>query len=149
MPHQKKDYSNLLKEINRQPKNVKHMVHQPKKEHAIAYCHHNQHAGYLSSNLIDAHRCLDKQCPYLEKYETKEYWLKKRLIKVIQKHRKKNKKGYIIIGDKTYKTDDLNILYSSCCSYIATNNKAPEIQYLLIDNIEEYIDYILCLFFHI
>lgn len=48
---------------------------QPNKENAVAYCHNPMHKGYLSVKIIRCHKCLDKQCKYLEIYEDKQYWV--------------------------------------------------------------------------
>ena len=65
------------------------MGKQPKKDNAIAYCHSKQHQGFMSENIIKAHGCLRKNCPYLEKYENMQYW-KDRAKKKADKKARKN-----------------------------------------------------------
>jgi len=47
---------------------------QPNRKNSIAFCHNPQHKGHLSKNLIKCHKCLDKQCRYLQIYSEHEYW---------------------------------------------------------------------------
>lgn len=51
---------------------------QPPKEKAIAYCHYPEHLGYLSPAIMKNHKCLERECKYLHKYEEHEYWQKKK-----------------------------------------------------------------------
>ena len=61
---------------------------QPKADRAIAYCHSAQHQGYISEKILKAHGCLGKNCPYLEKYEDKPYWIERARKKAEKKARK-------------------------------------------------------------
>ena len=69
-------------------KNGKFLGNQPKKEKAIAYCHSGEHQGFLSEKMLKAHGCLGKQCPYLEKYEDKQFWKDRAAKKADKKARK-------------------------------------------------------------
>lgn len=40
----------------------------------VGYCHCDTHKGYLTSNLLKGHGCLDKKCPFLEKYSDFPFW---------------------------------------------------------------------------
>ena len=39
----------------------------------IGYCHLEKHHGYLTKNLMKAHECLEKKCPFLKKLNI-NYW---------------------------------------------------------------------------
>lgn len=47
--------------------------HLAEKRRCIARCHLDTHPGYLSKTMVKTHRCLEKQCPFLEKIPH-EYW---------------------------------------------------------------------------
>jgi hypothetical protein len=40
----------------------------------IGYCHCDAHKGYVTSALYRSHECRKKQCPFLERFETNQYW---------------------------------------------------------------------------
>ena len=66
---------------------------QPNRKNSIAFCHNPQHKGHLSKNLIKCHKCLDKQCRYLQIYSEHEYWksrTRKRNDKKLRELIKKN-----------------------------------------------------------
>lgn len=66
---------------------------QPSKEHAIGYCHNPKHMGYLSKNNLKNHKCLAKQCPYLHKYEEKQFWIDREKKKADKKARRMDERG--------------------------------------------------------
>lgn len=51
---------------------------QPKGENRIGYCHNPMHKGYLSVNLLKCHKCLEKQCKYLEVDKKHPYWVSRK-----------------------------------------------------------------------
>jgi len=57
----------------------------------VGYCNCNTHKGYLSTTLLKQHECLQKQCPFLEAFETHEFWR--------EKERKKQRRGARKAGD--------------------------------------------------
>ena len=62
----------------------------------IGCCHNMLHPGKLTRQLLNGHNCLEKQCPFLEKYEDRPFWMaykKKLLAKSVAKQQKKNKKA--------------------------------------------------------
>ena len=69
-------------------KNGKFMVNQPNMKKAVGYCHSGQHQGFMSEKMIKSHKCLAKNCPYLEKYENAEFWIRRAQIKELKKLRK-------------------------------------------------------------
>ena len=40
----------------------------------VGYCHFEGHPGEITRNLLSAHRCLEKQCVFLERYGSNPYW---------------------------------------------------------------------------
>ena len=65
----------------------------------IGYCWYYMHRGYLNTKLMREHECLEKECKYLQKYETHPYWEeverekeKKRLRKIEKKKRKQEER---------------------------------------------------------
>lgn len=73
-------------------KNGKFMVNQPNMNKAIGYCHSGQHQGFMSEKMLKQHGCLSKQCPYLQKYEDKEFWIRRAEIKELKKLKKEANK---------------------------------------------------------
>ena len=55
---------------------------------AIAYCHSKSHKGKLTHKMLKQHKCLQKQCPMLEKYEDHDYWKQRAKIKAKKKAKK-------------------------------------------------------------
>ena len=41
------------------------------------YCHNARHRGLLNVVLLKSHRCVEKECPFLERYKTHSYWSQK------------------------------------------------------------------------
>lgn len=68
---------------------------QPSRENTVAYCNNPKHFGYLSVKLIKNHKCLDKQCRYLQPYEDKPFWINRKRIKREKKLKEYIKKGNI------------------------------------------------------
>ncbi len=62
-----------------------YMGNQPKKENTVAYCHHKKHTGCLSVKMMQNHKCLAKQCPYLEKKESHPFWKARAMKKAAKK----------------------------------------------------------------
>lgn len=59
------------------------------KERACGKCHY--HNLYLTPRMVKAHKCLQKQCGALERYEEHEWWHQRELTK----QRKKQKRQAI------------------------------------------------------
>lgn len=108
-----------------------YMNGQTNKDNAIAYCHHENHIGYLNENLMKKHKCLEKQCRYLEKYEDKHYWIQRSIKQVLKKMKKNNNKGVIYIDSKGFGCADTNIDYLSNYAEkkIKETGEIPEIRY--------------------
>ena len=81
----------------------------PKEESKIAYCRYRKHLGGLSEKMMKQHKCLEKQCPFLQKYEQKRFWIRRKLISALKK-KKKNGYGFIMINENRYFTNDLDKL---------------------------------------
>lgn len=58
----------------------------------VGYCHYKLHKGYISLNILKDHRCVKKDCPFLEKFEDHAYWItEKRIKKAVEKHKQEIK----------------------------------------------------------
>lgn len=40
----------------------------------VGYCHCDTHKGYLNKVLMEEHQCIEKKCPFFERYEDYPYW---------------------------------------------------------------------------
>lgn len=58
---------------------------QAAREKTCGYCHNQRHHGRLSIKLVREHKCIEKQCPFLEKYDH-PIWRKK----IVDKNNKVN-----------------------------------------------------------
>lgn len=124
-----------MRELKQSKKNpdkaaVDYFQHGASKENAIAYCHYRKHVGYLSPTLIQQHQCLEKQCPFLEKYELKSYWIKRDIIRILKKYHKNGDMGKICINGTQYLADDIDTLYNICRKHIDTTGEKPLIEYI-------------------
>lgn len=66
------------------------------RENVIGCCHNLLHPGKLIKLLLREQKCLEKQCPFLEKYEDRPFWTayrKKQLTKIEAKQQKRKKKA--------------------------------------------------------
>ena len=63
----------------------------PEESRLIGYCWHNLHRGFLTQGLLKAHECLEKQCPFLERFPDKHFWVRKKEIKDNRNKAKNNK----------------------------------------------------------
>ena len=102
---------------------------QSNEQNAIAFCHNPQHVGYLNANIMKAHKCLEKQCKYLNKYEERPYWIQRSIKQALKKFHKNNDIGYIYINNQIHFTVDYDKLYSICLDELNKNKKAPIIEY--------------------
>ena len=62
-----------------------------RKNKVIGFCRYHLHIGALTAALIRQHECLQKECPFLEKYEDKPFWKEREKKKNLAKLRRKNK----------------------------------------------------------
>ena len=44
------------------------------RKNVIGCCHYMLHPGKLTKPLLRKHNCLEKKCPFLEKYEDRPFW---------------------------------------------------------------------------
>lgn len=70
---------------NREVKYFKEHIRDTK---ICGYCHSKVHKGYLSVKMLKKHKCLQKQCPMLERYEDHSYWKQRAIIKARKKAKK-------------------------------------------------------------
>ena len=57
----------------------------------VGYCRYNLHRGKLNVKLLREHKCLEKQCPFFDKYEESPYWDKVARAKEKKAQRKREK----------------------------------------------------------
>lgn len=77
----------VINEVNPR-KRVNYMRNAASKNKAVAYCHCKAHKGNLSVKMLKQHECLGKQCPYLEKYESHDYWRQREALKAKKKEKR-------------------------------------------------------------
>ncbi len=61
----------------------------------VGFCHYELHKGFLTVNLFKEHKCDEKECFLLEKFNDYPYWQRKAIadkIKAINKEKRKRKK---------------------------------------------------------
>ena len=44
-------------------------------EKPLGFCHYAEHKGYISSDLLKKHKCLEKGCHFLSKYEDSPFFV--------------------------------------------------------------------------
>ena len=66
----------------------------------VGYCHLEGHPGKVSKRILKEHQCLEKKCPFLERYNANPYWAelqkeeaRKRKDKEVRKAEKRAKKA--------------------------------------------------------
>ena len=99
-----------------------------KGDNVVAYCHFNKHKGTLSAGMIKKHECTKKQCPFLEKYENKPYWIRKQVVNAIKKYKKNDSIGVILVDGHVFFKPNENNLYEFA-KKIGKTGKVPEIVY--------------------
>ena len=57
----------------------------------VGYCRYNLHRGKLNVKLLREHKCLEKQCPFFDRYEESPYWDKVARAKEEKARRKREK----------------------------------------------------------
>ena len=58
----------------------------------VGYCHLQSHKGLVSKNMLDNRKCVAKQCPYLERFESHQYWIQRNQLKEKKKQKKKDER---------------------------------------------------------
>lgn len=58
----------------------------------IGYCWLEKHRGYITKQILEEHRCIEKNCNFFQKYEDAQYWQEKEKQRKLRKQRKKEKK---------------------------------------------------------
>ncbi len=53
----------------------------------IGYCHNFSHLGFVTARILKKHQCMQKGCPYLNRYMDKPYWVEKERIKQDKKRK--------------------------------------------------------------
>ena len=62
-----------------------------KDNNVIGYCSYKLHKGCVTKKLLKDHQCLEKNCPFLQKYKDVPYW-KEREKAIQSKNQRKQKK---------------------------------------------------------
>ncbi len=117
----------LLKEFKNKPIHFNVKI---SKRNAVGYCHHKKHIGNLNEKKLKEHNCIEKECPYLEKYEDNKYWIKKKFKNPLKHYHKNSGRGGIKIAEKVYKTDDLDKLIVIYKNYLNDYGVHPVVEYL-------------------
>ena len=73
-----------------------------KSSKVIAYCNNATHYGWINKGLMKKHRCIEKECPYMEK-ANQSYWLNLEVEKVKRDEARKRKKE---VETQTRKRDE-------------------------------------------
>ena len=60
----------------------------------VGYCNLYGHRGFLNLRLLKEHQCIDKKCPYLDKYENSSFWKEKEKNKFCKKLHKQEKRYF-------------------------------------------------------
>lgn len=68
----------------------------------VGFCYCNAHKGYITKNLLKKHECIEKQCPFLRKFEDYPYW--------IELQQKKEKKEQIKAERKLASLEEKRVL---------------------------------------
>ncbi len=61
----------------------------------VGFCHYYLHKGYLTANMLKNHKCCEKECSLLQKFEEYPYWQRMaeaEKAKARNKQKAKNKK---------------------------------------------------------
>ncbi len=122
----------LLKEFKNEPIHFNVKI---SKRNAVGYCHHKKHIGNLNERMLKEHGCIEKKCPYLEKYEDNKYWIKKKFKNPLKHYHKNSGRGGIKIAEKVYKTDDLDKLIVIYKNYLDDYGVHPVVEYLPVSKI--------------
>jgi len=109
-----------------------------KKENAVAFCHYHKHKGTLSADMVKHHECNKKQCPYLEKYETNSYWIRRSVTAAFKKYHKDGCTGVIAIGDRYFYNPNFDKVYQ-VAKDLGKKGVVPEIRYIK-DFLKYYLD---------
>ena len=59
-------------------------------KNVIGKCHNQTHPGIITKSLLEEHECLNKTCPFLEKFSDHPFW-----VEYERKLKKKNERKEI------------------------------------------------------
>ena len=100
------------------------MKHQPSEVVAVGFCHNNIHRGYVGQRILKEHECINKNCPYFEKFEDSPHWCKKEVVKLLKKAKKKGHMA-IMINGRCFTSNDENKLANVYLKEYKKYNKKP------------------------
>lgn len=58
----------------------------------IGYCWLEKHRGYITKQILEEHKCIEKNCSFFQKYEDAQYWKEKEKRKKLRQERKQKDK---------------------------------------------------------
>ena len=64
-------------------------------DNVAGYCHNPQHPYGMTVAQITSKNCLGKQCAYLERNESHQWWHQREVMKQKRKNRKKKINDYV------------------------------------------------------
>ena len=87
----------------------------------IGYCHYAAHAGKLTRAILQRHRCIEKNCRFLERYTDVPFWTereRKKNAKTLAKQRKKKQKAVLLAQEESM--IELRDRFQSCADATAS-----------------------------
>lgn len=58
----------------------------------VGYCWLDKHRGYITKQILEEHKCIEKNCSFFQKYEDAPYWKEKEKRKKLRQERKQKEK---------------------------------------------------------
>lgn len=87
-------------------------IHREKSKN-IGYCWYSLHRGYVTVAIMKKHRCTEKSCTYLEKFENAQYWAQKYERKII-KLEKRAREKFIRENERLVLDGALELTFNNC-----------------------------------
>ncbi len=85
--------------------------------HIVGWCHHKMHPGAVNKSILEAHNCIGKNCPYLERNCQSSFWPNYEANqKEIEERKEKLRKERL---QKTLEQQELNALTNNWSAYLA------------------------------
>lgn len=85
-------------ELSEIPKVYRFIDGHQEMEKPVGFCHNKIHKGCLSGKQLHKHKCLQKKCSFLQKYEEHPYWVERANIKKKKQQRKNELNEFL--GDR-------------------------------------------------
>ncbi len=71
----------------------------PNDSNVVGRCKNLTHIGNMSAAMIKQHKCIEKNCPYLEKDLHSMYWTRKLVVNALRKFHKNGNRGHIVVDN--------------------------------------------------